>query len=82
MAVTCRGYIAASGHHFHQARVERRILAKAWLTAIGRRHFLRHLLARKFGNGAGRRNLHFLIDGRRPHIKRAPEDDRESPAHC
>ena len=70
-------------HNFHQPRIERRgndiINAKACLQpAISGRDFLGHLLARKLGDRARGRDLHFLVDRRRADIERAAEDEGET----
>ena len=50
------------------------------LAMIGRRHIIRHILARQFRQRLGSRNLHRLINLTRMHIQRTAENIRE-PKH-
>ena len=48
------------------------------LAAIGRGDFLGHLLPCQFRQGVRCGDLHLIVDRRRPHIQRPPEDEREA----
>src|SRR3546814_13188458 len=65
----------------HQPRIERRgddiFGAERVLGAVSERDFLWHLLARQRGEPLGGGDLHRVVDPRRTHVERAPEDERE-----
>ena len=66
-------------HNLNEARVERNwndvIAAEARpCSAIGRRHFVGHVLAREIGESLSRSDLHFHVDRLGPHVERAAKD--------
>ena len=70
------------GNHFHQARIkwgrDDVIRTELVVLAIGRCDLFGHLFAREFSNRPRRRDLHFLVNRRRPNIERAAENEREA----
>ena len=71
------------GNNFHKARVERRrndIIPAKFVheAAISRRDLFGHSFARQLRQRMCGGNLHRLVDGGRPHIQRAAEQERET----
>ncbi len=70
-------------HGADQPRIERHrddvvgAIARPF-AGIGGRNLVRHVLAGKPRQRLGRRDLHRVVDGARPHVQRAAEDVREA----